>query len=219
MLYPVHSWLWRGVLRPGKSGAFTLIELLIVVAIVGILAAIAIPNFLQAQVRAKVARAQADMMTIATALEAYCADANDYPPNDGLYNTVPLQLSTPIDYLSRAELIDPFAERLWHPVYGIRAKYYTYGRVVKSAFAPGPPAIELIDSPLFNPGAFLKYGQWRMMSLGPDLLYSGLYHDPILGVFPTYQCDVPYDPTNGTISFGNILRTQRDPLVLNNLSK
>jgi len=192
-------------LNSNGIAGFTLIELLIVVAIIGILAAIAIPNFLQAQVRAKVARSQADMAAIATALEAYCVDSNDYPPNDGFYNTVPLQLSTPIDYLSRAELIDPFAEKLWHSVYGIRARYYTYGRVVKSPFAPGPPAIEIIDSPVFNPGAFIKYGHWRMMSIGPDLLYSGCYCNPVLGVFPTYQCDVPYDPTNGTMSRGDIV--------------
>jgi prepilin-type N-terminal cleavage/methylation domain-containing protein len=53
---------------------FTLIELLIVVAIIGILAAIAIPNFLQAQTRAKVAKAQADMRTIGLALEQYHVD-------------------------------------------------------------------------------------------------------------------------------------------------
>jgi prepilin-type N-terminal cleavage/methylation domain-containing protein len=46
--------------------AFTLIELLIVVAIIAILAAIAVPNFLEAQVRSKVSRAKADMRSIAT---------------------------------------------------------------------------------------------------------------------------------------------------------
>lgn len=56
--------------------AFTLIELLIVVAIIAILAAIAVPNFLEAQVRAKVSRARADMRSAATAIEARAVDKN-----------------------------------------------------------------------------------------------------------------------------------------------
>ena len=59
--------------------AFTLIELLIVVAIIAILAAIAVPNFLEAQTRAKVSRVKADQRTIATALESYRVDNNQYP--------------------------------------------------------------------------------------------------------------------------------------------
>ena len=51
--------------------AFTLIELLIVVAIIAILAAIAVPNFLEAQTRSKVSRTKADMRAMATALDHY----------------------------------------------------------------------------------------------------------------------------------------------------
>jgi prepilin-type N-terminal cleavage/methylation domain-containing protein len=57
--------------------AFTLIELLIVVAIIAILAAIAVPNFIEAQTRAKVSRAMADMRTLITGIEAYTVDHND----------------------------------------------------------------------------------------------------------------------------------------------
>jgi prepilin-type N-terminal cleavage/methylation domain-containing protein len=58
---------------------FTLIELLIVVAIIAILAAIAVPNFLEAQIRSKVSRVKADQRSLATALESYFIDNNAYP--------------------------------------------------------------------------------------------------------------------------------------------
>ena len=61
-----------------KSAGFTLIELLIVVAIIGILAAIAVPNFMNAQIRAKVARTKGDLKAVATALETYRVDKNAY---------------------------------------------------------------------------------------------------------------------------------------------
>lgn len=63
-----------------KLKGFTLIELLIVVAIIGILAAIAVPNFLNAQVRAKVSRVQSEHRSIVNALESFNIDNGQYPP-------------------------------------------------------------------------------------------------------------------------------------------
>jgi prepilin-type N-terminal cleavage/methylation domain-containing protein len=62
-----------------RQKAFTLIELLIVIAIILILVAIALPNFLEAQIRAKVARASGDMRTISIAMETYFLDFKIYP--------------------------------------------------------------------------------------------------------------------------------------------
>ena len=61
------------------SKGFTLIELLIVVAIIGIIAAIAIPNLLNAIDRGKQKRTMADMRSLGTAVESYAVDNNVYP--------------------------------------------------------------------------------------------------------------------------------------------
>ena len=64
-----------------KQTGFTLIELLIVVAIIGIIAAIAIPNLLNAIDRGKQKRTMADIRSVGTAVESYAVDNNFYPKN------------------------------------------------------------------------------------------------------------------------------------------
>jgi len=79
-----------------KQHGFTLIELLIVVAIIGILAAIAIPNLLTAMQRARQKRSMADMRTIATAWESYATEMNRYTAAAAGHA---LATSTPLSWL------------------------------------------------------------------------------------------------------------------------
>jgi type IV pilus assembly protein PilA len=65
------------LLRKSKKG-FTLIELMIVVAIIGILAAIAIPNFLRFQLKSKTSEAKVNLAAIRTAEESYLAEFGSY---------------------------------------------------------------------------------------------------------------------------------------------
>jgi len=190
-----------------KIGGFTLIELLIVVAIIAILAAIAVPNFLEAQVRSKVSRSKADMRTIATAIESYTVDTNKIPidgskSGDGVpYWYIPWALTTPIAYISTATLVDPFrSASFYSPApdpdnagvglqewrrYRYRNFPYTYGKTAVPVYAE-------------------IYGAWELMGNGPDrnagpFLYI-TYHSVLL------ELTQPYDPTNGTASNGNMIR-------------
>ncbi len=194
---------WRG---------FTLIELLIVVAIIAILAAIAMPNFLEAQVRAKISRVRSDLRTVAAGLESYAVDQNHYPPNNEHFSVLPIQMTTPVAYLSSTSLIDPFSSKEQSVEWGQLERLYTYTRIVwqedylAGRVSPTPP-IEAIDGPLYNLDAFNKYGKWRLVSNGPDRRYRiPNAPNPVLK-----GSDILYDPTNGSVSQGNLLRTQVDP--------
>jgi prepilin-type N-terminal cleavage/methylation domain-containing protein len=204
--------------RATHRSAFTLIELLIVVAIIAILALIAVPNFLAAQVRAKAARARADLRSIATAIEAYAVDVGDYPRNWMYgYGTIPPDLTTPVAYLSSLNMEDPFAVRL-HDRYAqwndwqTYVRHYTYDRILPLSEAnkfaddsPWRPGVESIDGPWppYNEGALARYGQWRLFSIGPDRRW--------IRDGDVRTMDILYDPTNGMVSWGNIIRTQRHP--------
>jgi type II secretion system protein G len=80
-------------MKKRNAKGFTLIELLIVVAIIGIIVAIAIPNLLNAIQRAKQKRSMADMRSAGTAAEAYAVDFNHYPAAAGY--SLPSTLTLP----------------------------------------------------------------------------------------------------------------------------
>jgi type II secretion system protein G len=170
--------------------AFTLVELLIVVAIIAILASIAIPNFIEAQTRAKVARAQSDLRTLATGLEAYRLDNNSYPPTPlsslGDRSQRLKYLTTPVAYISslprevfsHSNQIDPYP--FW--------------------------SANLTDAIKFTPMFFYLpeeknlHGRWSLFSRGPDMDYEAAPEEGGGGLL------IRYDATNGTVSNGDIMR-------------
>ena len=185
-----------------ENHAFTLIELLIVVAIIAILAAIAVPNFLEAQVRAKVSRCKNDMRTLATALESYRTDNTQYPV-DGFYwllghvpaNRWPspylMGLTTPIAYISTVP-DNVFYDKYYTDPNDRNRKDYRYGAYISLGKLSAP-----------NSGRL-----WVLNSFGPDL-YNDWGIDAIKGDFVMFEDTTHafYDPTNGTMSKGDIVRT------------
>ena len=74
-----------------RKKGFTLIELLIVVAIIGIIAAIGVPNLLNAIQRSKRSRTAADMRAIGTALGSYHVDNNMFPITNSTFDKIAFQ--------------------------------------------------------------------------------------------------------------------------------
>ncbi len=208
---------------PRPLRAFTLIELLIVVAIIAILAAIAVPNFLEAQTRSKVSRVKSDMRTLSLGMESYLVDHNVYPiPSDPsgafIENPVgavhvspfetraPVTLTTPIAYLtSRPE--DPFAavrhgeSRIYHTItrdyVDIRQNHaprfnwaLVYRRYFRQLTGEDPPS----------------QIQYFFVSFGPNMTHNAaIPHTGTTDIPHVHSDAAVYDPTNGTISEGDLI--------------
>lgn len=189
-----------------KNEGFTLIELLIVVAIIAILAAIAIPNFLAAQTRAKISRAKGELQTLATALESYYVDNNVWP-QDGTevwttqtyYWYMPNEVTTPVAYISSSLLKDPFRGSL-NPGDDPLLTRYRYSNT-------GDGILGRSSNKSIYQDAF---GGWRVVSLGPDKGYTP-DADGKGTPFGLWDITIAYDPSNGTVSNGDIIRSQKHP--------
>ena len=181
-----------------KKSGFTLIELLIVVAIIGILAAIAVPNFMNAQIRAKIARCQSDQQAMSTALESYRLDQNGYPIGGALWVTFGLdKLTAPTAYMSSIPK-DAFEFKVkslaagynWFPEV---MPYYVY------LYAKGGSE-SLSKDYFYNIGQLSNWetgtaprivDKWQIRSLGPN--GQGDYA-------------LAYNASNGLMSWGDIVR-------------
>ncbi|GAC1659421.1 MAG: hypothetical protein NVS4B13_04160 [Candidatus Elarobacter sp.] len=94
--------------REAERG-FTLIELMIVVAIIAILAGILIPNFVNARSQAQTAACESNLRAIATALELYYADNQVYPTASGAAVQPALLTANRVSYLNNTPK-DPAAQ-------------------------------------------------------------------------------------------------------------
>lgn len=202
-----------------KKG-FTLIELLIVIAIILILIAIALPNFLEAQIRARVTQARGDMRSISTAMEMYSLDFKTYPEeNEATPNLSVsgegkglLWLTSPISYISSVPS-DPFTAISNDAQASTIVTYETGGVEFGNRLSTGETCNHLngTDRCLYN-----SLVTWAMWSKGPDadkidgqeLDAEDPHYGP--GRYPVMN----YSPTNGTKSKGSIYVWGGDPFFI-----
>lgn len=175
--------------KPRQAQAFTLIELLIVVAIIAVLASIAVSNFLEAQARAKVSRAQSDLRALATALESYRIDNNRYPPTPmdqmGTRDERMAFLTTPVAYIS-----------------SIPREVFERDKPDGYAFWSAKLNDAMKVSPVYAylPQEGKVRGRWALFSRAPDLDYEVAVEEGGMGLL------MYYDSTNGTSSNGDVMR-------------
>jgi type II secretion system protein G len=215
--------------------AFTLIELLIVVAIIAILAAIAVPNFLEAQTRSKVARCAADMRSMRTAIESYCVDNNQYPETDvgrqqiggSDYSLSVLRLTTPIGYITSLPKSPFLEENMGNPgaqKYANIMRTYLYVRA-KPIYLPSGSVSGLTPDTIGSnngssgDGVDDHYENDRIYYIAQNISFAVNLAERIKGAWelksvgPNNVDDVNkyganarrYDPTNGTISLGDVV--------------
>ena len=202
------------VCRAVRRG-FTLIELLIVVGILAVLAAIATPNYLEAQVRAKVSRTHNDLRSLATAIESYRTDNNTYPVVGNLMSPVPADtltgfyarlwnLTTPVAYLSDLAA-DPFAVAGKPAGVGLRGDPLSTTDPIY-CYCPGNFYFDRAGN-LLSVSEYVK-GAFSIGGRGPDsvILFGALCMAHPAAVAVNALARGSYDPTNGTMSEGDILR-------------
>ncbi len=117
---------------------FTLIELLIVVAIIGIIAAIAIPNLLNAIDRGKQKRTMADMRSVGTAIESYAVDNNFYPKGMASVDASGVTTHVSPIYIKTVPATDGWSN-VWDIDSDANGTEYTITSIAKDATAEGSP--------------------------------------------------------------------------------
>jgi type II secretion system protein G len=204
--------------RRRSTRGFTLIELLIVVLIIAILAAIAIPNFLEYQTRAKVARVKTDLRTLTLAIEAYCVDQGDYPLTademgrpiapyppvgfgpEAFETRLSVVVTTPIAYLVTLP-DDPFAAKAPRPEDPriMEGNGYHYGNRNYALANDGVEGRAMYDIYVLMLGQPPQVVRYYLSSHGPDLDHDD-DEDPT-----DEHGATAYDPTNGTNSSGDVV--------------